>query len=47
MKLLDVETQIINFLSENKDGWEIQGENIIFNNQTLQDQYNEYISQIQ
>lgn len=47
MKLLDVETQIINFLSENKDGWEIQGENIVFNNQTLQDQYNEYISQIQ
>ena len=47
MKLLDVETHIINFLSENKDGWEIQGENIIFNNQTLQDQYNEYISQIQ
>ena len=47
MKLLDVETQVINFLSENKDGWEIQGENIIFNNQTLQDQYNEYISQIQ
>ena len=47
MKLLDVETQIINFLSENKDGWEIQGENIIFNNQTLQDQYNGYISQIQ
>ena len=47
MKLLDVETQIINFLSENKDAWEIQGENIIFNNQTLQDQYNEYISQIQ
>ena len=47
MKLLDVETQIINFLSENKDGWVIQGENIIFNNQTLQDQYNEYISQIQ
>lgn len=47
MKILDVETQVINFLSENKDGWEIQGENIIFNNQTLQDQYNEYISQIQ
>ena len=46
MKILDVETQVINFLSENKDGWEIQGENIIFNNQTLQDQYNEYISQI-
>ena len=46
MKLLDVETQIINFLSENKDGWEIQGENIVFSSEELQNQYNEYISQI-
>ena len=46
MRILDAETQIINFLSENKDGWEIQGENIVFNSQTLQDQYNEYINQI-
>lgn len=45
-RILDAETQIINFLSENKDGWEMQGENIVFNSQTLQDQYNEYISQI-
>ena len=46
MRILDAETQIINFLSENKDGWEIQGENIVFNSQTLQNQYNEYINQI-
>lgn len=46
MRILDAETQIINFLSENKDGWEMQGENIVFNSQTLQDQYNEYINQI-
>lgn len=46
MRILDIETQIINFLSENKDGWEIQEENIIFNSQTLQNQYNEYINQI-
>ena len=47
MKILDVETQVINFLSENKDGWEIQGENIVFSSEELQNQYNEYISQIQ
>ena len=47
MKILDVETQVINFLSENKDGWEMQGENIVFSSEELQNQYNEYISQIQ
>ena len=46
MKILDVETQVINFLSENKDGWEMQGENIVFSSEELQNQYNEYISQI-
>lgn len=45
-RIIDIESQIINFLSENKDGWEIQDENIVFNTQTLQDQYNEYVSQI-
>ena len=45
-RIIDLESQIINFLSENKNGWEIQGENIVFNSQTLQDQYNEYINQI-
>lgn len=47
MKILDVETQVINFLSENKDGWEIQGENIVFNSEELQNQYDELVSQIQ
>ena len=45
-RIIDLESQIINFLAENKNGWEIQGENIVFNSQTLQDQYNEYINQI-
>ncbi len=45
-RILDIETQIINFLSENKDGWEVQGDNIVFNSQTLQNQYNEYVNQI-
>ncbi len=46
MKILEIETQVINFLSENKDGWEVQGENIVFNNLTLQMQYNTYINQL-
>ena len=46
IRVLDIESQVINLLSENKDSWEIQGDNIIFHNVSLQDQYNEYINQI-
>ena len=45
IKILDIETQVINFLSENKSGWNIQDGNIVFNSETLQNQYNEYLSQ--
>ena len=45
-QVLDIETQVINFLSENKGKWEIQGENIVFSNESLSNQYNEYISQL-
>ena len=46
-RILDIETQVINFLSENKSGWEVQGENIVFNSEELQNQYDELVSQIQ
>lgn len=45
-EIIDIETQVINLLSENKGSWEVQGENIIFNNETVQNQYNEYINQL-
>lgn len=45
IRILDIETQVINFLSENKNGWNIQDGNIVFNSETLQNQYNEYLSQ--
>ena len=45
-RILDIETHVINLLSENKNGWEIHDQNIVFNNETLQNQYNEYISQL-
>ena len=46
-QILETETQIINFLSENKGNWEVQGENIVFNSDSLTNQYNEYVSQLQ
>lgn len=46
IRILDIETQVVQLLSENKDSWEMQGENIVFHNETLQNQYNEYINQI-
>ena len=46
-QILETETQIINFLSENKGNWEVQGENIVFNSDALTNQYNEYVSQLQ
>ncbi len=47
MSVIDTESQVINFLAENKSGWEIQGENIVFNSEELQNQYDELVSQIQ
>lgn len=47
MSVIDTESQVINFLADNKSGWEIQGENIVFNSEELQNQYDELISQIQ
>ena len=47
MSIIDTESQVINFLAENKSGWEIKGENIVFNSEELQNQYDELVSQIQ
>lgn len=47
MSVIDTESEVINFLAENKSGWEIQGENIVFNSEELQNQYDELVSQIQ
>lgn len=39
---LQVATEILNFLKENKSSWQIQNNLVMFNNQTLLKQYNEY-----
>ena len=45
-RILDIESQVINFLSENQNSWEVEGDTIVFNNETLQNQYNDLVGQI-
>ena len=45
-RILDIESQVINLLSENQNSWEIDGDTIVFNNSTLQNQYNDLVGQI-
>ena len=45
-RILDIESQVINLLSENQNSWEIDGDTIVFNNATLQNQYNDLVGQI-
>ena len=44
--VLTVSLNIINFLSDNKDSWSIEDDSIVFNNQTLSDEYDNLVSQL-
>ena len=46
IKILDISEQVLNLLSENQNAWEIEGENIVFNSETLSNQYDELINQL-
>lgn len=46
IKILDISEQVLNLLSENQNAWEIEGENIVFNNESLSNQYDELINQL-
>ena len=46
VKILDISEKVLNLLSENPNSWEIQGENIVFNNESLSNEYNELINQL-
>ena len=43
---LDDLEKIFNFLSENKNSWEIQGEQIVFNTQSAYNEYNELMNSL-
>lgn len=46
IELLNKSEDIIDFLSENKNNWEIEGENIVFSNENLSDKYNELLDKL-
>ena len=46
IKILDISEQVLNLLSENQNACEIEGENIVFNNESLSNQYDELINQL-
>lgn len=46
IELLNTSEKVLNLLSENQDSWEIDGENIVFNNENLSNQYDELINSL-
>ena len=44
ISILNTEEEVLNLLSENQNSWEIQGENIVFNSDSLSNQYDELIN---
>jgi len=44
--ILDVQEKVINLLIENKGKWEVEDEQIVFNSQTLVNEYNEFINSL-
>lgn len=45
-ELLDIQEDIINFLSKNKNKWKVQGNQVMFYNQSELNQYNSYLTKI-
>lgn len=44
--ILNTSEEVLNLLSENQDSWEIDGENISFNSESLSNQYDELINSL-
>ena len=44
--ILNTSEEVLNLLSENQDSWEIDGENISFNNESLSNQYDELVNSL-
>lgn len=46
IRILNTSEEILNLLSKNQNAWEIDGENISFNSESLSNQYDELISSL-
>ena len=46
ISMLNTEEEVINFLIENKEKWKVQGEQILFDSNTLVIKYNSYLTKL-
>lgn len=46
IRILNTSEEVLNLLSENQNSWEIDGENISFNNESLSNQYDELVKSL-
>ena len=46
IEILNISEKVLNLLSENPNSWTIDGENIVFSNNSLSNQYDELINSI-
>lgn len=46
IELLNISSEILNFLSDNKVSWNLDGENIVFNNDILSSEYDSLLDQL-
>lgn len=46
IQLLNKSKDILNLLSDNQDSWEIEGENIVFSNDSVANKYNELVDSL-
>ena len=46
VSMLEIEEEVIDFLIENKDKWQIQGEQIVFNSNSLVIKYNSILTKL-
>ena len=44
--ILNTSSEVLNLLSANQSAWEIDGENISFNNESLSNEYDELINSL-
>ena len=46
ISILNTSEEVLNLLSENQNAWEIEGENIVFNSDSLSNEYDELINSL-
>lgn len=46
IELLNISEEVIGFLIENKDSWQVEGDNIVFDSESLSNKYDEMINKL-